>query len=499
MAGLSKTSFEDLAKKAGGLTITAAQKADLLRELKGEIAAKRKEMQENKDLPKEVFAALDAEYGEFAKVLGEKAASRVSEAIQGHLGTDTYKALFEGDPSAITGFGEAKTKVDTMSRELLTDVRDFHNALVAKDGKAASAKLDDILDSRESLALMDASKRVMAAYGTNNEITSNFSAQLVAMRNLDTLLQKQYMGLKGDTTISAMFKARDLAKSYSEAATAIQERLDRSRNTNDDLNVNLGDISLPDDTLAKYDEILGKYEDMVTEADLKALYMKEPALASAESVENVDFGRVKEDIMQEIFATVQLDADDATVKKNVDINAAKAAKRLAKELVDQFKATGQFIAGVVVVDPNLAIEAAERKQKAAEKKEAETRGRLKKTEAKLLDEQKSTLRMTEVAKEAVEARALSDAEIERIDAELDRYSVQHAEVGNIATRFDDAQETVEKLRDLRVAHSNDDYRGTNKFTREEKDRVLAEYEAAVKGRFDAMEALSAWKRRNNIE
>ena len=164
----------------------------------------------------------------------------------------------------------------------------------------------------------------------------------MAIRNLDRTLKRQYMSLKGDDTIAMMFKARDLAKAYEEAAEAIEQRLERNRNSNDDLNVNLGLIAMDPEVITQYGERLKEYEDIITVDFIKEIYLKNPALRP-DAIKNVDFDTVKEQIMEEVFATVKLDADAAQVEKQAKINATKAVGREAKRLVEQYKSTGQFV------------------------------------------------------------------------------------------------------------------------------------------------------------
>ena len=335
----------------------------------------------------------------------------------------------------------------------------------------------------------------------------------MAIRNLDRTLKRQYMSLKGDDTIAVMFKARDLAKAYEEAAEAIEQRLERNRNSNDDLNVNLGLITMDPEVITQYDKRLKEYEDIITVDFIKEIYLKNPALRP-DAIKNVDFDTVKEQIMEEVFATVKLDADAVSVEKQAKVNATKAVGREAKRLVEQYKSTGQFVGGVAIPDTDAVIAAAEQKAKekikaaeaaeaaraaaeadriAAEKESGEMReqrdtaARGMQTFAQKLEEERATSRA---------ALELSGGEIARIDAELDRLASRHSEVGEIANRFDDAQTTLEELKNVRVEHFHDDADGTNRFTREEKADVLLRYQAAVKARFDAMAELSEWKRRN---
>lgn len=507
--------FEDLVEKAGGLSITREQKQLLLKKLNEEIESTQKKFIESKGLPKEVFAALDAEYADFSEKLGDTAGQVVKEAIEGRLGlTAGFDALYRTtDTDAIDSFGEAKVKLDEKATELLTDVRSFHLAIVDGDVAQASSKLDDILDDRESLALMDQLAILTGAYGRGSETVTNLRSQVMAIRNLDRTLKRQYMSLKGDDTIAMMFKARDLAKAYEEAAEAIEQRLERNRNSNDDLNVNLGLIAMDPEVITQYGERLKEYEDIITVDFIKEIYLKNPALRP-DAIKNVDFDTVKEQIMEEVFATVKLDADAAQVEKQAKINATKAVGREAKRLVEQYKSTGQFVGGVAIPDSDAVIAAAEQKAKekikAAEAAEAARAaaeaGRIAAKEERdnMREQRDSAARgMQTFAQKLEEERAasraafeLSAAEIARIDADLDRLASKHGEVGEIATRFDDAQETVEELKDLRVDHFHDDVNKTNRFTREEKADVLLRYQAAVKARFDAMAELSEWKRRN---
>jgi hypothetical protein len=498
--------FEALVKKTGGLSITREQKQLLLKELNKEIESTRKAFREKAGLPEEVFNALDAEYANFSTKLGDAAAKKVQDAIEGNIGAEAYSSLFEGDPSKVASFGEAKIKLDAKANELLTDVRAFHDAVVDGNVVQASSKLDDILDDRESLALMDNLAILTAAYGRRTEEVSNLRTQIAALRNLDRALKKQYMSLKGDDTIAMMFRARDLAKAYGEAAEGIEQRLDKNRNSNDDLNVNLGDIAMDPNVITRYDDRLKKYENIITVDFIKEIYLKNPAL-TPEAISNVDLDEVKEQIMEEVFATVKLDADMGQVEKQAQINASKAASREADELVDRYKATGQFIAGVVNLDPNAVIAAAERKAKKKIKEaEAAKAARIvaERERSKMEEERNKVVegmrilgdQLSRERKTSADRLEISEAEFERVDNELDRLSVRHAEVGEIANRFDEAQQALEYLRPLRAKHANDDIDGTNKYSREEKDRIFREYEAAVKARFKAMDDLSDWKRRN---
>ena len=149
-----RSDFENIVKKAGGLSITQEQKQLLLKKLNEQIESTRIQFSKTASLPEEVFAALDAQYGDFSEKLATAAATVVAEAIEGRLGlTAGFDALYrDGDSDAIDSFGEAKVKLDEKATELLTDVRSFHLAIVDGDVAQASSKLDDILDDRESLA-----------------------------------------------------------------------------------------------------------------------------------------------------------------------------------------------------------------------------------------------------------------------------------------------------------------------------------------------------------
>ena len=127
--------FEDLVEKAGGLSITREQKQLLLKKLNEEIESTQKKFIESKGLPKEVFAALDAEYADFSEKLGNAAGQVVKEAIEGRLDLPLVSdALYRTtDTDAIDSFGEAKVKLDEKATELLTDVRSFHLAIVDGD------------------------------------------------------------------------------------------------------------------------------------------------------------------------------------------------------------------------------------------------------------------------------------------------------------------------------------------------------------------------------
>jgi len=465
-----RSDFDNIVKKTGGLSITREQKQLLLKKLNEEIESTRKKFSETANLPTEVFAALDAEYADFSAKLGDAAGEVVKKAIEERLGdTAGFDALYRDE---IESFGEAKVKLDKKATELLTDVRSFHLAIVGGDVAQASSKLDDILDDRESLALMDQLKILTGAYGRGSEAVTNLDNQVEAIRRLDYALKRQYMSLKGDDTIAMMFKARDLAKAYEKAAEGIEQQLGRDRNSNDDLNVNLGDIAMDPNVITQYDDRLKQYENIITVDFIKEIYLKNPAL-TPEAVSNVGFDRVKEQIMEEVFATVKLDADMGQVEKQAEINADKAASRKANELVEQYKATGQLIAGVAHPNADLVI--------AAAKKKAE-------------EEIKKAKAAEDAARAAAaESLELSRAEVKRIDDELDRLSAKHAEVAEIAGRFDAFQQTVEDLQELRIKHAND---GAGKYSREEKNRVLEAYQNAVDGRFRVMKELSEFKRGN---
>ena len=276
--------------------------------------------------------------------------------------------------------------------------------------------------------------------------------------------------------------------------------------------MNLGLITMDPEVITQYDKRLKEYEDIITVDFIKEIYLKNPALRP-DAIKNVDFDTVKEQIMEEVFATVKLDADAVSVEKQAKVNATKAVGREAKRLVEQYKSTG-IRRWRSHSDTDAVIAAAEQKAKekikaaeaaeaaraaaeadriAAEKESGEMReqrdtaARGMQTFAQKLEEERATSRA---------ALELSGGEIARIDAELDRLASRHSEVGEIANRFDDAQTTLEDLKNVRVEHFHDDADGTNRFTREEKADVLLRYQAAVKARFDAMAELSEWKRRN---
>ena len=469
--------FGNLVKKAGGLSITREQKQLLLKKLNEEIESTRKEFSETAGLPKEVFAALDAEYADFSEKLGDAATRQVKEVMEGHLGGVAYSSLFEGDPSKVDSFGEAKVKLDEKATELLTDVRSFHLAIVDGDVAQASSKLDDILDDSESLALMDNLAILTAAYGRRTEEVSNLREQIKALRNLDRVLKKQYMSLKGDDTIAMMFKARDLAKAYEQAAEAIEQRLDRNRNSNEDLNVNLGLITMLPEVITQYDERLKEYEDIITVDFIKEIYLKNPALR-ADAIKNVDFDTVKEQIMEEVFATVKLDADAASVEKQAKINATKAVGREADRLVEQYKSTGQFVGGVAIPDADAVIAAAERKAKekikeakAAEAARAAAEERA--SEAEGLASEAEELYRQEV-NQSIEM-GIRNAQLLR---QLGPLRGLREQVSKIQSRYNEADETVRRLMPIMIEGDL-----------AEKNAARSEYQKAVTARFDAMDEL----------
>ena len=88
------------------------QKQLLLKKLNEEIESTQKKFIESKGLPKEVFAALDAEYADFSEKLGNAAGQVVKEAIEGRPGLTGFDALYRTtDTDAIDSFGEAKVKL----------------------------------------------------------------------------------------------------------------------------------------------------------------------------------------------------------------------------------------------------------------------------------------------------------------------------------------------------------------------------------------------------
>lgn len=477
-----RSDFENLVKKAGGLSITQEQKQLLLKKLNEEIESTRIKFSETASLPEEVFAALDAQYGDFSEKLGVAAATVVAEAIEGRLGlTAGFDALYRDDSGAIDSFGEAKVKLDEKATELLTDVRSFHLAIVDGDVAQASSKLDDILDDRESLALMDQLAILTGAYGRGSEAVTNLRSQVMALRNLDRTLKRQYMSLKGDDTIAMMFKARDLAKAYEEAAEAVELRLERNRNSNDDLNVNLGLFTMLPEVITQYDERLKEYEDIITVDFIKEIYLKNPALRP-DAIKNVDFDTVKEQIMEEVFATVKLNADAASVEKQAKINATKAVGREAKRLVEQYKSTGQFVGGVAIPDPDAVIAAAER---AAEKKikqaqmntkrakAAEAAAEERAREAEGLASESEELYRQEVNK-SIEAGIKNAQLIER----LKKVQGLRKQVSEIQNRYTQADEIVRRLMPIMIEGDL-----------AEKNATRSEYQKAVRARFDAMDEL----------
>ena len=74
---------------------------------------------------------------------------------------------------------------------------------------------------------------------------------------------------------------------------------------NDDLTREFGSHRDGPEVITQYGERLKEYEDIITVDFIKEIYLKNPALRP-DAIKNVDFDTVKEQIMEEVFATVKL-------------------------------------------------------------------------------------------------------------------------------------------------------------------------------------------------